>query len=107
MDSHKLRGSAPWVVDGCCVAFGTLVQLVLEGVSKEEFDDVQDFCLEVGLPVTLEECGVTTEEEMRKIAEAACAPGETIHNLAGDVQPIELYDAMKQADAMGRIVLGK
>lgn len=92
---------------GCCVAFGTLVQLVLEGVSKEEFDDVQDFCLEVGLPVTLEECGVTTEEEMRKIAEAACAPGETIHNLAGDVQPIELYDAMKQADAMGRIVLGK
>ena len=75
--------------------------------NKEEFDDVQDFCLEVGLPVTLEECGVTTEEEMRKIAEAACAPGETIHNLAGDVQPIELYDAMKQADAMGRIVLGK
>ena len=92
---------------GCCVAFGTLVQLVLEGATKEEFDDVQSFCLEVGLPVTLEECGVTTEEEMRKIAEAACAPGETIHNLAGDVQPIELYDAMKQADAMGRIVLGK
>ena len=76
-------------------------------MSKEECDEVQDFCLEVGLPVTLEECGVTTEEEMRKIAEAACAPGETIHNLAGDVQPIELYDAMKQADAMGRIVLGK
>src|SRR5574344_2410031 len=92
---------------GCCVAFGTLVQLVLEGATKEEFDDVQSFCLEVGLPVTLEECGVTTEEEMWKIAEAACAPGETIHNLAGDVQPIELFDAMKQADAMGRIVLGK
>ena len=44
---------------------------------------------------------------MWKIAQAACAPGETIHNLAGDVQPIELFDAMKQADAMGRIVLGK
>lgn len=92
---------------GCCVAFGTLVQLVLEGVSKEEFEEVQDFCLEVGLPVTLEECGVTTEEEMWTIAKNACAPGETIHNLAGDVQPVELYDAMVQADAMGRIALGK
>ncbi len=92
---------------GACVAFGTLVQLVLEGVSKEEFDDVQSFCLEVGLPVTLAECGVTTEEEMRTIAKNACAPGETIHNLAGDVQPCEIYDAMLQADAMGKIALGK
>lgn len=92
---------------GCCVAFGTLVQLILEGVSKEEFEEVQDFCMEVGLPVTLEECGVTTEEEMRTIAKNACAPGETIHNLAGDVQPVELYDAMVHADALGRIALGK
>ena len=44
---------------GCCVALGTLVQLVLEGAPKEEFEEVQNFCLEVGLPVTLEEIGVT------------------------------------------------
>ena len=31
----------------------------------------------------------------------------TIHNLAGDVQPIELYDAIMQADAMGKIALDK
>jgi len=92
---------------GACVAFGTLVQLVLEGATKEEFDDVQGFCLEVGLPVTLAECGVTTEEEMRTIAKNACAPGETIHNLAGDVQPCEIYDAMLQADAMGKLALAK
>ena len=41
------------------------------------------------------------------IAEIACVPGETIHNLAGDVQPIELYDAILQTDAMGKIALGK
>ena len=92
---------------GDCVALGTLVQLVLEGATKEEFDDVQSFCMEVGLPVTLEQIGITTEEQVRIIAENACVPGETIHNLAGDVQPCELYDAIMQADAMGRIALGK
>ena len=92
---------------GCCVALGTLVQLVLEGASKEEFKEVQDFCLEVGLPVTLEEIGVTTPEQVKTISENACIPGETIHNLAGDVQPVELYDAIMQADAMGKIALGK
>ena len=92
---------------GCCVALGTLVQLVLEGAPKEEFEEVQNFCLEVGLPVTLGEIGVTTPEQVETIAKNACIPGETIHNLAGDVQPIELYDAIMQADAMGKIVLGK
>lgn len=92
---------------GCSVALGTLVQLVLEGAPKEEFEEVQNFCLEVGLPVTLEEIGVTTPEQVETIAKNACIPGETIHNLAGDVQPIELYDAIMQADAMGKIALGK
>ena len=92
---------------GCCVAFGTLVQLVLEGATQEEFDEVQNFCLEVGLPVTLAEIGVTTKEQIASIAEHACVPGETIHNLAGDVQPIELYDAILQADAMGKRALGQ
>ncbi len=61
----------------------------------------------MGLPVTLEEIGVTTPEQVEAIAKNACIPGETIHNLAGDVQPIELYDAIMQADAMGKIALDK
>lgn len=84
-----------------------MVQLVLEGAPKKEFEEVQNFCLEVGLPVTLEEIGVTTPEQVETIAKNACISGETIHNLAGDVQPIELYDAIMQADAMGKIALGK
>ena len=92
---------------GCCVALGTLVQLILEGVPKEEFEEVQNFCMEVGLPVTLEEIGVTAAEQVETIAKNDCVPGETIHNLAGDVQPVELYDAILQADAMGKLALGK
>ncbi|WP_062530662.1 glycerol dehydrogenase [Olsenella sp. DNF00959] len=92
---------------GNCVAFGTLVQLVLEGVPEEEFVDVQDYCLEVGLPTTLAELGVTTDEQIWKIAEAACVPGETIHNLAGDVIPDELHDAIVATDAMGKALRGE
>ena len=95
------------VPHGNCVAFGTLVQLTLEGATKKEFEDVQSFCLEVGLPVTLEELGVTTEDQIRTIAEHACVPGETIHNLAGDVTPDELYAAIVATDAEGKAVLGK
>ncbi|MDO4267890.1 MAG: glycerol dehydrogenase [Eubacteriales bacterium] len=87
---------------GCCVAFGTLVQLVLEGAPREEFKEVQDFCREVGLPVTLAEIGITKEEEIRVIAEKSCVEGETIHNMAGDVTPAQLYDAIVLADAMGK-----
>ena len=87
---------------GCCVAFGTLVQLVLEGASKEEFKEVQDFCMEVGLPVTLAEIGITTKEEIRTIAEKSCVEGESIHNMAGDVTPDELYNAIIATDSLGR-----
>ena len=92
---------------GCCVALGTLVQLILEGAPKAEFDDVQSFCREVGLPITLEEIGITTPEQVKIIAENACIPGETIHNLAGDVTPVEMYDAIIHADALGRLALNK
>ncbi len=87
---------------GNCVAFGTLVQLCLEGVKKEEFDEVQDFCVAVGLPITLAELGDFSDADLHTIAKNACVPGETIHNLAGDVTETELYDAMIAADALGK-----
>ena len=87
---------------GNCVAFGTLVQLVLEGASKEEFREVQDFCLEVGLPVTLAEIGVSTDEEIRIIAEKSCVEGESIHNMVADVTADQLYAAIVAADVLGQ-----
>lgn len=89
---------------GNCVAFGTLVQLVLEGVSKEEFQEVQNFCLEVGLPVTLAELGITTDEQIRIIAGKSCVAGESIHNMVADVTSDQLYAAIVTADALGKAV---
>ena len=35
------------------VAFGTITQLVLENIPAEELEDIIDWCIELGLPVTL------------------------------------------------------
>ncbi len=40
------------------VAFGTLVQLVLEDAGEDEIMEVIDFCSEIGLPVTLKGLGI-------------------------------------------------
>lgn len=89
---------------GEIVAFGTIVQLILEDSPMEEIEDVIDFCLEVGLPITLSDIGVTnpTQEKLMKVANAACAKGETIHNMVGDVTPEQLYDAFITADSLGK-----
>ncbi len=87
---------------GCVVAFGTITQLVLENAPKEEIKEVMDFCYSVGLPITLGEMGVTDVTRVMIAAEKACAPGESIHNMAGDVTPAQLYDALLAADILGQ-----
>lgn len=86
------------------VAFGTLVQMVMENRSRAELTEVLHFCREVGLPVTLAEIGITDvrPEKIRKVAEAACAPGETIFNEPLAVSPDVVYAAILAADALGR-----
>ena len=86
---------------GCCVAYGTLVQLVLENNDKEEFNTVREFMHSVGLPLTLEEVGIT-KEDVHKVAEASCANGESIHNFSGDVSVKELEDAILLVDAINK-----
>ena len=85
------------------VAFGTLVQLVLENRSREELEEVLFFCDEVGLPITLADIGVVkvTEEKIMKVAEASCAAGETIHNEPFIVKAQAVYAAIMAADAIG------
>lgn len=92
---------------GSVVAFGTLAQLVLEDAPKAEFNQVLEFCVSVGLPVTLKEIGVTDKERVHIAAKNACAEGESIHNMIGDVTPEQLYDALIAADVLGQEYLAK
>lgn len=92
---------------GEVVAFGTLVQLILEGAGRDEFLTVMDFCQKVGLPITLAEMGVADPERVMLAAEKACIAGESIHNMIGDVTPAQLFDAILAADKLGREFAGK
>ena len=87
---------------GSLVAFGTIAQLILESVPKEEIKEVMDFCYSVGLPITLKEIGVTDGERVRIAAQKACIQGETIHHMAGGVTWEQLYDALLTADLLGQ-----
>lgn len=83
------------------VAFGTIVQLVLE--DAEELYEVIDFCKEMGLPTTLAELGIK-EVDPAKIMEAAVAAAaetDTIHNLPFKVTAEDVYAAIMVADALG------
>lgn len=85
------------------VAFGLASMLMLEDRSVEEIDEVFDFCLSVGLPVTMSDIGLgdASKGDLRRVAEAACAPGETIHNEPFPVSASMVIDAMTAADAYG------
>lgn len=60
--------------------------------------------IELGLPVTLEQMGVKedVEAKIRKVAEAACAENETIHNMPFKVTPDDVYAAILAADSIGK-----
>ncbi|MFT3985287.1 MAG: glycerol dehydrogenase [Lachnospiraceae bacterium] len=85
------------------VAFGTLTQLVLENSGMDEFEQVINFCLKVGLPVTLNDLGIQEikEKQIMEVAELACAPGDTMGCMPFLVTPQMVCDAIIAADALG------
>ena len=91
------------------VAFGTITQLVLENIPAEELQEIIDFCIELGLPVTLKELGLkeVTDEKLMAVAAAACAETDTLHNMPFEVTPESVCAAIKAADAYGRYFLGE
>ena len=91
------------------VAIGVLTQLVLEDSPDEEFFAVLDFCVSVGLPVTLAQIGVVdpTPEKIMHVAEVACAPTDTAVNMPFAINPKMVADAIMAADAFGRKALAE
>ena len=91
------------------IAFGTITQLVLENIPAEELEDIIDWCIELGLPVTLKELGITevTDEKLMAVATAACAENDTLHNMPFEVTPETVCAAIKAADAYGKYFLGE
>ena len=85
------------------VAFGTLVQLVMEGRSREKINEVMSFCKSVGLPTNLAALGVIvpSEGDIMKVAESATMEGRPIHATWFPVTAKMVYGAIWTADAIG------
>lgn len=86
------------------VAFGTISQLVLENAPTEELETVLNFCMEVGLPVCLEDIGVEsyTYEDIIAVAEKACIPEESIHSMPFPITVENVASAIMVADKIGK-----
>jgi glycerol dehydrogenase len=87
------------------VAFGVLAQLVLEGRPASAIREVQDFCYSVGLPLCLEDLDIVSPapEEIRQVAAAAVAVGETVHSTWFPVTADMVEAAVWTADALGML----
>ncbi|HSB81144.1 MAG TPA: glycerol dehydrogenase [Candidatus Methylomirabilis sp.] len=66
------------------VAFGVVVQSILENWPQAERAELLGFYRDVGLPATLAAIGLkaATEADLRKVAEITCRPGNNIHNMS-------------------------
>lgn len=86
------------------VAFGLLVQLVLEGKGLELISQILEYCSDVGLPITLSDIGVNDldREGLRRVADRTVADDETAHNEPFEVTAPMVFDAILTADSLGR-----
>lgn len=84
------------------VAYGLIVQLVVEGRPTEEIEQVVRFCRAVGLPTRLADLGLVdlSEDQARTIAEVTVAPGETAHHEPFEVTADMIRDGVWAADAV-------
>jgi len=99
----RLAGSHDYY-HGEKVALGVLAGLFLTDRPSALIDEVYEFCEKVGLPTTLKEVGIgdASDDELRQVAEAACAEGETIHHEPCPVSPEAVVAALKTADRFGQ-----
>ncbi len=95
------------LLHGEVVAFGILVQLIIEGRPMDEIEEIYDFFDAVGLPSTFEMLGIkdASEEDIRKVAE------ESLKSY-WDVEPFPvtsqmIYDAIVMADVLGKKYQGE
>ena len=96
------RMKAPKPEHGDLVAIGTIAQLIMENRPKALIEEVINFCLTVGLPVTLEEIGATFDDLPHCMA-ITCNPNHPYaHNEPFPMTVDRCVDALKAVDALGR-----
>ena len=85
---------------GELVAFGTLVQMVLEKRPIGELERVMRWCRSVGLPTRLSDIGNFDRKMLPQVAEKACDPKDTMSCMPFHVSPEMVLDAVEEVDKL-------
>ena len=97
----ELRESDPFL-HGEKVAFGVLVQLVLENAPEQTIRETLEFLYSVDLPVTMEQFNVAcSEENLDIIVNYMLNKNALIHKEPLVVTPLVVRDAIRAANALG------
>ncbi|MFQ3623176.1 MAG: glycerol dehydrogenase [Acetobacteraceae bacterium] len=85
------------------VAIGTLALLMLADRPPAMIEEVFGFCESVGLPTTLADIGLADVDDagLLRVAQRACAEGETIWNMPHEVSPRRVVAALRAVDSEG------
>lgn len=89
---------------GEIVAFGLLVQFILEKRPANFLDEMFEFYHHIGLPYCLSHLDLHApfDEELLIIARYSCMEGSPIHNMSESVNENNLSQAIIEADRIGR-----
>ncbi|MBA1392844.1 iron-containing alcohol dehydrogenase, partial [Lactobacillus sp. XV13L] len=99
-----LKGDIHKLTHGQKVAYGTLVELILNGSNYQRFEKFLKFDLELGLPTTLADLnlGSASDEDLMKVAQQACAEGDTMNRMPGEITATDVFGAIKTVDEYSR-----
>lgn len=99
-----LEGDIHHLTHGEKVAYGTLVQLLLELHNEDEMIKYIQFYRELGLPTTLRDMHLddVSYEELLKVGEAATQEGETMKNLSPSIQAGDVASAILAVDQLSK-----
>ncbi|MEK3734971.1 MULTISPECIES: glycerol dehydrogenase [Paenibacillus] len=99
-----LSGDIHHLTHGEKVAYGTLVQLVLELHPEQEILKYIRFFRELGLPTTLEELHLkeATDEDLLKVGAAATSTNETMGNLSPEITAEQVANAILAVDVLSQ-----
>lgn len=99
-----LDGDIHNLTHGEKVAYGILVQLVLELHPEEELLDYIYFFRKLDLPTTLKDMHLdgASFEDLVKVGEAATQEGETMKNLSPDITPVDVANAIIAVDQISQ-----
>lgn len=89
---------------GEIVAFGTLVQMVLEKRPMGEIERVMRWCKALGLPTKLSDLGSIDRGLLLEVAQKACDPKDSMTSMPFAISPMMVVEAIEEVDRLAKSV---